>query len=58
MAASFGVSQPFLDSELSRFIAAGRLDAKMDKVSSFHFFFTRTIALKHTRDFVPYSHRF
>ncbi|KAG5445262.1 26S proteasome non-ATPase regulatory subunit 6 [Clonorchis sinensis] len=33
MAASFGVTPAFLDSELSRFIASGRLACKMDKVS-------------------------
>jgi 26S proteasome regulatory subunit N7 len=32
MAASFGISAALLDSELSRFIAAGRLNAKIDKV--------------------------
>lgn len=32
MAASFGVSQSFLDKELSRFISAGRLNCKIDKV--------------------------
>ena len=32
MAASFGVSVPFIDRELSRFIAAGRLNCKIDKV--------------------------
>ena len=32
MAASFGVSSALLDAELSRFIAAGRLNAKIDKV--------------------------
>jgi len=32
MAASFGVSVEFLDKELSRFIAAGRLNCKIDKV--------------------------
>jgi len=32
MATSFGVSVPFMDAELSRFIAAGRLNAKIDKV--------------------------
>lgn len=32
MAAAFGVGEPFLDKELSRFIAAGRLNAKIDKV--------------------------
>jgi 26S proteasome regulatory subunit N7 len=32
MAASFGVSQAFLDKELSRFISAGRLNCKIDKV--------------------------
>lgn len=32
MAASFGVSEVFLDGELSRFIAAGRLHVKVDKV--------------------------
>jgi 26S proteasome regulatory subunit N7 len=33
MAASFGISTDLLDAELSRFIAAGRLNAKIDKVS-------------------------
>jgi 26S proteasome regulatory subunit N7 len=33
MAKSFGVSIPFLDSELSRFIAAGKLNCKIDKVA-------------------------
>ncbi|RTG84513.1 26S proteasome regulatory subunit N7 [Schistosoma bovis] len=33
MAASFGVTPAFLDAELSRFIANGRLACKMDKVS-------------------------
>ncbi|TPP56204.1 26S proteasome non-ATPase regulatory subunit 6 [Fasciola gigantica] len=33
MAASFGVTPAFLDAELSRFIASGRLACKMDKVS-------------------------
>ena len=32
MATSFNVSTAFLDGELSRFIAAGRLTAKIDKV--------------------------
>ncbi|CAN0104079.1 unnamed protein product [Ascophyllum nodosum] len=32
MAAAFGVGEAFLDRELSRFIAAGRLNAKIDKV--------------------------
>lgn len=32
MAAAFGVSNSFLDSELSRFIATNRLSAKIDKV--------------------------
>ena len=32
MAQSFGMSTELLDSELSRFIAAGRLNAKIDKV--------------------------
>lgn len=32
MAAAFGVSVEFLDQELSRFIAAGRLNCKIDKV--------------------------
>jgi len=32
MANDFGLSDAFLDSELSRFIAAGRLNAKIDKV--------------------------
>ena len=32
MAASFGVGSEFLDAELSRFIAAGKLHAKIDKV--------------------------
>uniref|UniRef100_A0A7S2V782 PCI domain-containing protein n=1 Tax=Fibrocapsa japonica TaxID=94617 RepID=A0A7S2V782_9STRA len=33
MAATFGVSPDFLDRELSRFIASGRLHAKIDKVA-------------------------
>ncbi|GLE00935.1 hypothetical protein PINS_up009732 [Pythium insidiosum] len=33
MAAAFGVSVEFLDKELARFIAAGRLNAKIDKVA-------------------------
>ena len=33
MASNFGVSPAFLDGELSRFIAAARLDAKVDKVA-------------------------
>ncbi|RLN02345.1 hypothetical protein BBJ28_00004970 [Nothophytophthora sp. Chile5] len=33
MAAAFGVSVGFLDTELARFIAAGRLNAKIDKVA-------------------------
>ncbi len=33
MAKAFGVSIPFLDSELSRFIAAGKLNCKIDKVA-------------------------
>ncbi len=32
MATAFGVSTEFLDSELSRFIANGRISAKIDKV--------------------------
>jgi len=32
MAVSFGLSVPFLDTELSRFIASGRLNCKIDKV--------------------------
>ena len=32
MATAFGVGEVFLDRELSRFIAAGRLNAKIDKV--------------------------
>jgi len=32
MATAFGVSIPFIDRELSRFIAAGRLNCKIDKV--------------------------
>lgn len=32
MATAFGVGDAFLDRELSRFIAAGRLNAKIDKV--------------------------
>eukprot|EP01136_Pigoraptor_vietnamica_P044899 Opistho-1_new@22192 len=32
MAASFGVTPEFIDKELSRFIAAGRLNCKIDKV--------------------------
>jgi 26S proteasome regulatory subunit N7 len=33
MANAFGVSTQFVDKELSRFIAAGRLHAKIDKVN-------------------------
>lgn len=33
MADSFGVSVEFMDRELSRFIASGRLNSKIDKVS-------------------------
>jgi len=33
MASAFGVSTEFLDAELSRFIAAGKLNAKIDKVN-------------------------
>jgi len=33
MATQFGISMEFLDSELSRFIASGRLHCKIDKVS-------------------------
>lgn len=33
MALSFGVGAPFLDAELSAFIAAGRLNCKVDKVA-------------------------
>ncbi|KAE8900343.1 26S proteasome non-ATPase regulatory subunit 6 [Phytophthora fragariae] len=33
MATAFGVSVEFLDNELARFIAAGRLNAKIDKVA-------------------------
>jgi len=33
MAAAFGVSSDFMDSELAAFIAAGRLPAKIDKVA-------------------------
>ena len=32
MAAAFGVTSAFLDKELSRFIAAGRLNCKIDRV--------------------------
>jgi len=32
MASAFGVSQEFLDKEISRFIASGRLHCKIDKV--------------------------
>jgi 26S proteasome regulatory subunit N7 len=32
MARAFGVTITFLDAELARFIAAGRLTAKIDKV--------------------------
>jgi 26S proteasome regulatory subunit N7 len=32
MASSFGISVELLDAELSRFISAGRLNAKIDKV--------------------------
>jgi hypothetical protein len=41
MAALFGVSVGFLDSELSRFVSSGRLNCKIDKVllfSSFLFY--------------------
>lgn len=34
MATAFGVGVPFLDKELSRFISAGRLNAKIDKVQN------------------------
>jgi len=34
MANAFGVSVAFLDRELSRFISAGRLNCKIDKVSN------------------------
>ena len=33
MAKVFGVSQKFIDSELSNYISQGRLSAKIDKVS-------------------------
>lgn len=33
MASAFGVSPAFLDAELSDFIAAGRLNCKIDKVA-------------------------
>uniref|UniRef100_A0A6T6P515 PCI domain-containing protein n=1 Tax=Timspurckia oligopyrenoides TaxID=708627 RepID=A0A6T6P515_9RHOD len=33
MSRAFGVSEEFLDSEMTRFIAAGRLNCKIDKVS-------------------------
>merc|ERR1712142_77603 len=33
MATSFGVSEEYVDKELSRFIAAGRLNCKIDKVN-------------------------
>lgn len=33
MAKTFGVSETFIDTELARFIAAGRLNAKIDKVA-------------------------
>lgn len=33
MAASFGVSEEFLDRELSRFISSGRINAKIDKIA-------------------------
>lgn len=32
MANAFGVSVAFIDKELSRFISAGRINAKIDKV--------------------------
>lgn len=38
MAASFGLPVTLLDAELSRFIAAGRLNAKIDKVGNDDFF--------------------
>ena len=34
MARSFGVSAAFVDAEVSRFIAAGRLSAKIDKTGA------------------------
>lgn len=33
MSAAFGVSVSFLDAEVARFVAAGRLNAKIDKVA-------------------------
>ena len=33
MASSFGVTVAFIDREVSRFVAAGRLNCKIDKVS-------------------------
>ena len=33
MAESFGVTEDFIDKELHRFIAAGRLHCKIDKVA-------------------------
>jgi len=33
MASAFGVTEPFLDNELSRFIASGRVHCKIDKVN-------------------------
>ena len=34
MSTSFGVTPAFLDSELSKFISSGRLNAKIDKVGN------------------------
>lgn len=36
MANSFGVTKDFIDRELHRFIAAGRLHCKIDKVSGMY----------------------
>lgn len=38
MAVSFGVTETFIDQELHRFIAAGRLHCKIDKVAGDYYF--------------------
>jgi PCI domain len=42
MAAVFGVTVPFMDAELSRFIAAGRLNAQIDKVRCTLYYITQS----------------
>jgi len=43
MADSFGVTQDFIDKELHRFIAAGRLHCKIDKVTGMNRLCTGTL---------------